>query len=272
MIEFKINKDTYKIDRVTIRQYYQIYTKMVQVTPTTQLEIVSALSNCPIDVLKQLEQLQFAQIWAELVNGPLDLAQTKQFHKHIELHGKLYGFLDIKQLTIGEVADMDVLSKDPRKDQELHKMMAILYRPAINITDDWVVTEEYKAEGVAERAELFLDMPVEYVYSALAFFLLIRKYSIETMLDSLTETEEMTTEEREMVQLTRQITLELLETGTTHSSNLQAETLSKLERLQSLAQSMPSISSPIARTKPKKKSLSMTGLWHKLTQKDKHKL
>jgi hypothetical protein len=143
---------------------------MVQVTPTTQLEIVSALSNCPIDVLKQLEQLQFAQIWAELVNGPLDLAQTKQFHKHIELHGKLYGFLDIKQLTIGEVADMDVLSKDPRKDQELHKMMAILYRPAINITDDWVVTEEYKAEGVAERAELFLDMPVEYVYSALAFF------------------------------------------------------------------------------------------------------
>jgi hypothetical protein len=272
MIEFKINKDTYKIDRVTIRQYYQIYTKMVQVTPTTQLEIVSALSNCPIDVLKQLEQLQFAQIWAELVNGPLDLAQTKQFHKHIELHGKLYGFLDIKQLTIGEVADMDVLSKDPRKDQELHKMMAILYRPAINITDDWVVTEEYKADTVAERAEIFLDMPVEYVYSALAFFLLIRKYSLDSMMDSLMETPEMTTEERELVSLTRQITSELLGDGLQPSTSLPAETLSKLTRLQDLAQSLPSTFSHTQKIKPKRKSLSMTNLWRKLTQKDKQKL
>lgn len=271
MIEFQINKEVFIIDRVTIRQYYDIYTKMVHVTPTTQLEIVSALSGCPVATLKQLEQLNFAQIWSELVNGPLDLNDTKQFHKYIEHKGKLYGFLDIKKLSIGEVADMDVLSKDPRKDQQLHKMMAILYRPAVNITDEWIVTEEYKAETVEERAELFLDLPVEYVYGALNFFLHIRKYSIETMLDSLKETVATTQQEKEMVKLTRQIILELLGTGTIHSSSLQAETLSRLERLQNLAQSMPSTTSPTPKIKPKKRNLNMTALWHKFKPKSKVK-
>ena len=271
MIEFQINKEVFIIDRVTIRQYYDIYTQMVHVTPTTQLEIVSQLSGCPVATLKQLEQLNFAQIWSELVNGPLDLNDTKQFHKYIEHKGKLYGFLDIKKLSIGEVADMDVLSKDPRKDQQLHKMMAILYRPAVNITDEWIVTEDYKADTVEERAELFLDLPIEYVYGALNFFLLIRKYSLETMLDSLKETATMTKQEKEMIRLTRQITSELLGTGTMYSSKLQGETLSRLQRLQDLAQSTPSTTLPTQKIKPKKRNLNMTALWHKFKPKSKIK-
>lgn len=262
MIEFKINGNEWKIDKVTIQNYYDIYTKLATVNAMTQLEIVSALSGCPIEDLKLLDQLQFGQLWAELVNGPLDNTDVK-FHKHIELDGKLYGFLDIKKLTIGEIADMDVLARDPRHQQQLHKMMAILYRPAVNVTDDWIVVEEYKAEDVEERAKTFLNLPIDYVHGAIAFFLTFRKYSFDNILNSLVMTEEMTPEEQEMIKITKDLMYELLETGITPSSFSQEEAYSKLMRLQDLASTMPSTSSPIVKQKPRKERLSMIGKWLK---------
>lgn len=264
MIEFKINGEEYKIGDITIQQYYDIYTNLAVQSTTTQLEIISALSKCPIEELKKLEIFQFSSLWAELLAGPLNLHDGLPFHKHIALNGKAYGFTDIKKLSIGELADMDVLKNDPRKEQLLHKMMAILYRPAIDITDHWIVVKDYDTSTVEERAKEFLDMPVAYVFGAMSFFLLIRKYSIEAIVGSLKTTEEMTMEEIEMVELSKQITLELLETGTQPLSFLQEEMSLKLTRLQNLAQSMHSISSPLVKTKPAKKRWSMTNLWRKL--------
>jgi hypothetical protein len=272
MIEFKINGEEYKIGDITIQQYYDIYTNLAKQGPTVQLEILSALSKCPINTLKQLEQTQFAALWNELVNGPLNLHDNLPFHKHIAVNGKLYGFTDIKKLSIGELADMDVLRNDPRKEQLLHKMMAVVYRPATNITDDWIVVKEYDPDTVEERAKEFLDMPIAYVFGAMSFFLLIKNYSIEAMLDSLTTTEEMTPQEIEMVELTKQVTLRLLETGTQHSSSWQMETLEKLERLQNLASTTASTGSHITKTKRAKKSWNTIDKWLKLKlKKDKIK-
>jgi hypothetical protein len=272
MIEFKINGEEYKIGDITIQQYYDIYTNLAVQTTTTQLEIVAALSKCPIDELKKLEQTQFAALWNELLAGPLNLHDNLPFHKHIAVNGKAYGFTDIKKLSIGELADMDVLKNDPRKEQLLHKMMAILYRPAVDITEDWIIVKEYDANTVDERAKEFLNMPIAYVFGAMSFFLLIRNFSIETIVDSLTTTEEMTKEEIEMVELSKQITLELLETGMRPSSSLPAEMSSKLTRLQNLAQSMHSTSSPLVKTKPEKKRWNMTNLWLKLKLNKNNKI
>jgi len=273
MIEFKINKQEYKIDKITIQDYYNIYTKLALTGPTTQLEIVSTLSGCPMDLLKQLEQTQFAALWTELCNGPLNLNDDLPLHKHIEVNGKLYGFTDIKKLSIGELSDMDVLRNDPRKEQLLHKMMAVVYRPALDITDDWVITKDYDPDTVEERAKEFLDMPITYVFGAMSFFLLIRKYSIEAILDSLKTTADMTMEEAEMVELTKQVTLSLLETGMQPSSSYQVEMLQKLERLQNLASTMHSTGLHSTKIKPEKKSLNTIGKWLKSkVKKDKNKL
>ena len=273
MIEFKINGEEYKIGDITIQQYYDIYTNLAKQGPTVQLEILSALSKCPIATLKQLEQTQFAILWNELVNGPLNLNDDLPFHKHIAVNGKMYGFTDIKKLSIGELADMDVLRNDPRKEQLLHKMMAVVYRPALDITDNWIIVEEYNADSVEERAKEFLDMPVAYVFGAMSFFLLIKKYSIEAIVDSLTTTEEMTKEEIEMVELTKQVTLGLLETGMEHSSTYQAEMLQKLERLQNSASMMLSTGSHITKTKLAKRKWNTIAKWlrSKLSKKDKIK-
>jgi hypothetical protein len=264
MIEFKINGKEYKIGDVTIQNYYDIYTLLALQSATSQIEIVSKLSGCPINEVKAIDNVNFAMLWSEIVNGPLALDDTMPLHKHIAVSSKMYGFIDVKKLTIGELADMDVISKDPRKDQLLHKMMAILYRPAIDITDKWIIVEEYNPDTVEERATEFLQMPIAYAFGALNFFLQIKRYSIEAMLDSLNQTKEMTQEEKQLVELTKQITLELLETGIPRSASWQMEMLLKLEKLQNLASMMHSTSLHTQKIKPEKKSSSMTNLWHKL--------
>lgn len=272
MIEFKINGQEYKIEHITIQNYYDIYTLLALQSATSQIEIVSKLSGCPINDIKSLDQLQFTQLWNEVVNGPLALDNTMPLHKHISVNSKLFGFTDVKKLTIGELADMDVISKDPRKDQMLHKMMAILYRPAIDITDNWVVVEDYNAEAIEERATEFLQMPIAYCFGALNFFLQIKRYSIEAMLACLNPTNQMTSQEMELVELTRQITSELLETGTPLSALSQAEMLLKLKKLQECASTLPLTSSLIQKTKHEKKSWHTIGRWLRLERsKDKNK-
>lgn len=270
MIEFKINKKEYKIGDITIQQYYDIYTNLAVQTTTTQLEIVAALSGCPINDLKKLDQIQFALLWTELCNGPLNLNDDLPFHKHIAVNGKMYGFTNIKKLSIGELADMDVLRNDPRKEQLLHKMMAIVYRPAVDITDDWIVVKDYDPDTVEERAKEFLDMPIAYVFGAMSFFLLIKNYSIEAIVDSLKTTENMSPEEMEMVKITKELTLGLLGTGMQHLSSLPEEMSSKLERLQKLTSMIALTGSHTTKTKREKKSLNTIGKWLKLkAKKDK---
>lgn len=256
MIEFKINSKTYEITDPTIRDYYAFQTLLVQDTAQAKLKIVSVLSKCAVEELKKLSTVQFANLWTEVVNGPLNNQINNTFYKHFALNGKLYGFSDFKELTIGEFADMDVLRQDPRKDQMLHKMMAVLYRPATDITDDWIVVEPYEPNSVDSRAELFLDMPLKYVFGALSFFLSIRNASIEVMLDSLKKTRATTMEELELVQLTSQLIYDLPAIGTGLSASWLETTQQRLMQLQNLASTMHSTSSPIEKTKPKKKKWS----------------
>lgn len=265
MIEFKINNKEYKIDQITIQNYYDIYTLLASQTPTAYIEILSKLSGCPVADIKLIDNVNFSMLWSEVVNGPLALSDELPLHKHIAVNGKMYGFIDIKKLTIGELADMDVISKDPRKDRMLNKMMAILYRPAIDITDTWIVTEEYNPDTVEERSIEFLNMPVAYAFGALNFFLQIRRYSIEAIMDSLKQTKEMTIEEQKLVEMTSLLTHELLEIGTQRSASWHQEMYSKLIELQDLASMMHLTSWHTVKIKPEKKSLSMKGLWRKLS-------
>jgi hypothetical protein len=101
----------------------------------------------------------------------------------------------------------------------------------------------------------------------MSFFLLIKNYSIEAIVDSLKTTEEMTPQEIEMVELTKQVTLKLLETGTQPSSLWQTEMLQKLEKLQHLASTTVSTGSLITKIKPEKKKWNTIGKWLKLKLK-----
>lgn len=270
MIEFKIGKNEYSIGELTIDQYYKIQNLLVTEGMKAKLQIVSLLSGATTKELESLDNYQFLTLWQSVVEGPLNHSDNHPLYKHIIIDGKLYGFMEFSKMSIGEFADMEVLKQDPQKQAKLHVMMAILYRPATQITGDWIVTEPYDGDSVMERAEIFRNMPLKYVYGALSFFLQVQKILLNNMLDSLTsqmtkeEMEKLTKEQRELVDLMTQFIYELQEVGQTPSTFWQTMILPSSERLQELAQSVSSTTWPTEKTKSKKRMQSVQWLKDKI--------
>lgn len=260
MVEFKIKGIDYTVNEITIAQYYKIQHLLIVEGADAKLEIVSYLSGCPLKDLKSLETYEFAQLFANIIEGPLNIEADKKLYKHIGLNGKSYGLLDFTKITIGEFADMDVLKADPLKEQKLHMMMAIIYRPAtvINETFDWVTIEPYDADSVEQRAQEFLDLPMKHVHSALSFFLLIPKYLLNDMMDyQMEEMTRMINQEKDpqtklALQTASRLIYELQEDGATPSI-LSLETIySKLTKLQELTQHNSSTTSLTEKTNKEK--------------------
>lgn len=251
-IEFKIGKQDYKIKDVTIRDYYQIQTLLAQQGFDAKVQIVSQLSECPMNELKKLDKHQFLTLWNTLVDGPLDVSEKAPFHRNFVLNEKLYGFFDITGVTVGEFGDLEVLRAMPDAQRQLHKMMAIMYRPAVQVTEKWMQVEEYDQVSFEQRAEEFLDLPLKYVYGSLSFFLSIQNYLLESIMDSLMK-EAKTKEEKEILEITKQLIYVLPEIGTT-SSSTQLEMISqRSKRLNELVSLVSSTGLHINETNEKKK-------------------
>lgn len=259
MIEFKIQNTEYKIEDITIAQFYAIQNLLVTEGMKAKLEIISLLSGANTKDLQLLTQTEFIYLWNAVAEGPLSHTEDLRLYKHIIVNEKLYGFMEFSKMSIGEFADMEVLKQDPMKAGKLHIMMAILYRPATQITGDWIVTEEYNSDSVMERADIFKNMPLKYVYGALNFFLLVQKYLLNNMMDSLTqEIEEMeknlTAKETQMIHATMHLISELQEVGQTPSMDWQETILQNSKMLHELVQSMSSTTLLIEKTKTRKNS------------------
>jgi len=125
---------------------------------------------------------------------------------------------------------MDVLRQDPQRDKKLHLMMAIMYRPAVEITKTWFKIEEYDSETLDARAELFKTMPIKNVMGAINFFFHFIKASYESILDSLALTTEKL-EERERLMEAKHLILNLLDSGQTSSTFFAEKTFSKWKEL-----------------------------------------
>jgi hypothetical protein len=117
---------------------------------------------------------------------------------------------------------MDTLKAHPQVDRQLHKMMAILYRP---LTGDSI--EPHGADGFAERAELFLEkMPISHVVAAIDFFFHITKVCLDNMQDSLTLL--MTEMMKDLTETQmNELTLKLQEDGVDYSFFLPTTTSSR---------------------------------------------
>lgn len=241
MIEFTIDKKEYKIGDLTIRDYYRIQHMFVQDTVNSQINIIAELSDCPFSELRKLDKLQFVTLWNEVVDDKLNVPNDTPFHKSFVFKDTAYCFLDIDHLTIGEFADMEVLRTDPNHQRNLHKMMAVLYRPAIVIKSKQYA-EPYDSVSLTDRSEEFMDLPLLYVYSALNFFLQIPRSLCEITLTSLI-TPEMTNLEKKQIKEMNQTILELLDLGTERSSSAPEKILQKSIKLKELALSLSSTGS-----------------------------
>jgi len=253
MIEFTLNRKEYKIVDVTIEQYYKIVDLLVLTeTVQAQYEIIHFMCGAPVEDLRKLGSGEFALLWNEIQRGPLALADNPPLVKSFYIENQCYAFLDLNKLTIGELADMDVLRQDPQRDKKLHLMMAILYRPAVEITKTWFKIDEYDQDSLNERAELFKQMPIKNVMGAINFFFHFIEASYESILDSLILTSE-TMEEKKSLQEAKQVILSLLDSGQESSIFFAEKTFSRWKELQESLLPLLSTSWPIQKISKRKK-------------------
>jgi hypothetical protein len=230
MIKFKTQNGAWTIDTPTIEKYYQIQELIIlSHKPDTQVELIHILSGAPVLEIKEMDSEEFTETWNKAATGPLSSLTQTRFENKIQIEDKEYGFLNIAKLTIGELADMDTLKNNPQVDRQLHKMMAILYRPVIG---DGI--EPHSADGFAERAELFLTkMPISNVVAAIDFFFHITKVCLNNTMDSLVPLMMEMIEDLTETQMS-ELTLKLQEDGVDLSSFLPEMTSLKLTTAQDL--------------------------------------
>lgn len=152
---------------------------------TNPVEVAAILCDEDTEVLKKLDVSSMAKIEAALEWTSI-LPNEANFKNIIEVEGEKYGFVNrLTDLTVGEWVDLEFYTQDTVKN--MHKIMAILYRPLITaFTDTQRIVEPYDSATGQIRAELFLDnVSVGDVYGALVFFSLIVKESTVTMQDYL---------------------------------------------------------------------------------------
>lgn len=93
-----------------------------------------------------------------------------------------YGFIDkLSSLSLGEWIDIENYLKDPIKN--LHKLMAIFYRPLLTTLKDGTrITDDYDITQASNNANTFLTkMNVSDCYGSLVFFSLIANDCLKTI-------------------------------------------------------------------------------------------
>ena len=226
-IEFEIKGLNYAIEDISIKDYYAVKTDLVLNGTDAEFQIISKLSRCPIELLKQIS----IDDWKTLTFH-FNLLITSNLSENIQLVNQFkfkdveYGLLDWDKMTIGEFADLDVIVNSPEVDNKLHEVLAILYRPIIKKTWRKNHIEEYDYDGFKERSEIFLDAPVYLVKAVLGFFLHIGQVSLNRTKESL-ETGKKTPEKN----LAIKILTALQDNGGLQSFTSQTEIPSKLTEL-----------------------------------------
>jgi hypothetical protein len=155
------------------------------------------------EVLKQYEE--FSKL--------LEDTASPQFFPIIEIDGKLHGFCDITQMTLGEYVDLEKLAGDANGN--LSQIMAILYRPILkhrfdsiqynivntynvysknkNLTNLWEYyeLEPYTYSNAIINTEKMKKLPIGFGLGAVSFFLLQTSLLIKSSQDYSNRGEKM---------------------------------------------------------------------------------
>ena len=149
-------------------KHYQTLTKIGN--PNT-FQIISVLTGIPENELKELEPDNFNFLEKKLV-PMLHVEKPSKIIFQFKHNDKEYGLVqDFFKLTMAEWVDLEVYSNGENILDNIHKIMAILYRPIVKkLKGNKYQIENYNSNEVEQRAEEFLDLPLEFYLSVSSFF------------------------------------------------------------------------------------------------------
>tara|TARA_R110002167_G_scaffold109315_2_gene278679 strand:- start:4565 stop:5239 length:675 start_codon:yes stop_codon:yes gene_type:complete len=139
---------------------------------TQALNTISALTGAPQGLLEKCKKEDIDEV-LKCVAGLLTHKVNTTLNTHITIDGVEYGFHPkLKDLTMAEFVDLDNNLKEPW--ENMHRVMAILYRPITNKKKNKYDIEEYDSTKCMQNAEKFKDaLSIATVNGASGFFLII---------------------------------------------------------------------------------------------------
>jgi len=165
------------IKSISIRKFIEISDLIKDETSIhDRMKVFQIVTGCDMEEIRIIPAEILDTMWNEFVHNCFDLGDGS-VDNIITIDGKSYGLINVKGLTVGEMADIDVLKNHPVLNFNLHKIMAILYRPikggvlfkkVYNLTN----YRDEKQTIFEERVKLFNDnLTLEELQGVLAFFL-----------------------------------------------------------------------------------------------------
>lgn len=174
------------------------------------MEIVHTVTTIDRDVLAKWTPNQLSNIGESVLN--LMDFDSATFYPIIEFNDKLYGYRPISKMTLGEYIDLERLCKEPN--QNLHEIVAILYRPISNNKTQslkfqlrnghkiakgtaenlfkYYDVEDYNSNDRSSNAEKLLSFPVSFALGGMSFFLGVGTKLSSSINKYLRPTEKMT--------------------------------------------------------------------------------
>jgi hypothetical protein len=163
---------------------YQKFNKGNGITGTTT-DLLALYLDMPAKKLKNLPKSQVDLVTSYITNS-IEQANPNEFVPTFIHDGIEYGFENRwEKLAWGAWQDLEILSSGDNVADNIHSIMAVLYRPVIGSDKKGYIIQPYDSETVSIRAELFKDIPVNYWFGCANFFLLIGRQYISGIKNSL---------------------------------------------------------------------------------------
>jgi hypothetical protein len=194
------------------------------------------LAQCTVEVfcsLPRVSVLKIPLIEITSITAHLNalFQEEQQLQLKFNIQSQKFGFInDIENMSLGEYSDVDSYISDW---DNMHKTMAVLYRPITNEVKDKYTITDYN--GTSEFSDIMRFMPLDVAFGALVFFYHLgnellnctRSYLVEETLELITQ---------------QQGNLVRNGDGTTASTHSLRETLEDLTKLPDFQYTQPLLS------------------------------
>tara|TARA_R100001463_G_scaffold31822_2_gene71600 strand:+ start:114 stop:761 length:648 start_codon:yes stop_codon:yes gene_type:complete len=177
------------LDEITLGQY-QKYLKIQDnnedenFLAIKMIEIFCGLKGDTILAMRAKSIKDITEVLVDMFNEKPPLV------KKFKMNNKEYGFIPmLEDMSFGEYVDLDTYIGDF---ENIHKAMAVLYRPVKQTHKEKYLIEDY----VAEDNDIMKDMPMDAVLSSILFFYHLGIDLSQVMLSYLQQ-EEMTLAQQE---------------------------------------------------------------------------
>lgn len=185
MIEIVIDDKIIEVPSELTIEQYQNLKRYKHIYEKDKTKLLAMYLNVSSSELKDLPAQQVEFVEKYISSNLLEEDYKDETYECFNFDGVEYGLEnDWSKLTWGAWVDLEVFSSD-NLEENIHKIMAVLYRPIVSKKKKKYTIEKYKSDEIEDRAETFKKLPLKYWFGAASFFFLLVSISINNTVNSL---------------------------------------------------------------------------------------